>query len=86
MILDKIVARKKEEVADLLSQGMLESPAQVDPPRGFIQSLVDFEMPMEVLIDEGENSGSGMRLWLRSLFNLPDLIWINVYKIRNMLQ
>ena len=43
MILDKIVARKKEEVADLLSRGAEEPPEQVDPPRGFIQSLVDFD-------------------------------------------
>jgi indole-3-glycerol phosphate synthase len=43
MILDKIVARKKEEVADLLSRGTEEPPEQVDPPRGFIQSLIDFD-------------------------------------------
>jgi indole-3-glycerol phosphate synthase len=43
MILDEIVARKKEEVADLLSRGSEEPPAQVDPPRGFIKSLLDFD-------------------------------------------
>lgn len=43
MILDKIVARKKEEVADLLSRVTEEPPEQVDPPRGFIQSLIDFD-------------------------------------------
>ena len=43
MILDKIVARKKEEVADLLSRGTAEPPGQVDPPRGFLQSLIDFD-------------------------------------------
>ena len=43
MILDKIVSRKKEEVADLLSSGPGEPPEQVDPPRGFIKSLLDFE-------------------------------------------
>lgn len=43
MILDKIVARKKEEVADLLSRGMEKPPEQVDPPRGFLQSLIDFD-------------------------------------------
>lgn len=43
MILDKIVARKKEEVADLLSRGTEKPPEQVDPPRGFLQSLVDFD-------------------------------------------
>jgi indole-3-glycerol phosphate synthase len=42
MILDEIVARKKEEVADLLSRCTEEPPEQVDPPRGFIQSLIDF--------------------------------------------
>ena len=43
MILDKIVARKKEEVADLLSRGLEKPPEQVDPPRGFLQSLIDFD-------------------------------------------
>ncbi len=43
MILDKIVARKKEEVADLLSRGMENPPEQVEPPRGFLQSLIDFD-------------------------------------------
>lgn len=42
MILDKIVARKKEEVARFL-QGYAETPPEeVEPPRGFIKSLVDF--------------------------------------------
>lgn len=43
MILDRIVARKKEEVAELLSCGSEEPPARVDPPRGFMRSLVEFE-------------------------------------------
>lgn len=43
MILDKIVARKKEEVTDLLSRGSAEPPEQVEPPRGFLQSLIDFD-------------------------------------------
>lgn len=42
MILDKIVARKKEEVAELLRTSWKRVNEQVDPPRGFIQSLVDF--------------------------------------------
>ena len=43
MILDKIVTRKKEEVEELLSRGGEEPPEQVDPPRGFSRSLVDYE-------------------------------------------
>ncbi|MDF1577652.1 MAG: indole-3-glycerol phosphate synthase TrpC [Desulfobulbales bacterium] len=41
MILDQIVARKKEEVAELLKGAAEEPPEQVDPPRGFYRSLVD---------------------------------------------
>ncbi|WLE96282.1 MAG: indole-3-glycerol phosphate synthase TrpC [Candidatus Electrothrix communis] len=43
MILDTIVARKKEEVAALKQQGIrpLESEAPLDPPRGFMQALLD---------------------------------------------
>ncbi len=46
MILDTIVQRKKEEVA-VLKKGGLHLPAEfrekeIDPPRGFIQALVDW--------------------------------------------
>ncbi len=41
MILDTIVARKKEEVAELRSRGVLNRPAEIDPPRGFISALTD---------------------------------------------
>lgn len=43
MILDKIVERKKEEVAELLGRDQDEPPSPVDPPRGFLKSLVDFD-------------------------------------------
>lgn len=43
MILDKIVARKKEEVSDLLDRGMVETSEQIDLPRGFLKSLTDFD-------------------------------------------
>ena len=43
MILDKIVERKKEEVAELLGRDLDEPPSPVDPPRGFLKSLVDFD-------------------------------------------
>jgi indole-3-glycerol phosphate synthase len=43
MILDKIIARKKEEVEELLSATIEQPPQQVDPPRGFMRSLVDHE-------------------------------------------
>ncbi|MCA1765958.1 MAG: indole-3-glycerol phosphate synthase TrpC [Desulfobulbaceae bacterium] len=41
MILDQIVARKKEEVAELLNGPTEEPPEQVDLPRGFHKSLID---------------------------------------------
>jgi len=43
MILDKIVARKKEEVSELLSGSAEEPPERVDPPRGFYKSLIEFD-------------------------------------------
>jgi len=41
MILDTIVARKKEEVAALKQQGIRAPEAVVAPPRGFMQALLD---------------------------------------------
>ncbi len=43
MILDTIVERKKEEVAALKQQGIHppEIEGSLDPPRGFMQTLVD---------------------------------------------
>ena len=43
MILDTIVARKKEEVAILKQQGIRppENETPLDPPRGFMQALLD---------------------------------------------
>ncbi len=47
MILDKIVARKREEVAELKKRGLSlpEAVAEytIDPPRGFRQALLDYE-------------------------------------------
>lgn len=47
MILDTIVARKKDEVAELKKNG-IRLPAEflereIDPPRGFTRSLLDYE-------------------------------------------
>jgi indole-3-glycerol phosphate synthase len=41
LILDKIVARKREEVAELLGRGLDEPPEPVEPPRGFLRKLLD---------------------------------------------
>jgi indole-3-glycerol phosphate synthase len=41
MILDTIVERKREEVALLKQQGIRPPDAAIDPPRGFMQALVD---------------------------------------------
>jgi indole-3-glycerol phosphate synthase len=41
-ILDRIVARKKEEVAELLRHGSVRTPEPVEPPRGFLRALLDF--------------------------------------------
>jgi indole-3-glycerol phosphate synthase len=40
-ILDRIVARKKEEVAELLRRGPGQPALPVDPPRGFFRALVE---------------------------------------------
>jgi indole-3-glycerol phosphate synthase len=40
MILDTIVAHKREEVARLRSQGLGEPAAEIAPPRGFQQALI----------------------------------------------
>ncbi len=42
MILDTIVARKREEVARLKQEGIQGPDKDVDPPRGFLQALTDF--------------------------------------------
>lgn len=42
MILDTIVARKREEVAALKKTGIKPLDREVDPPRGFYDALVDF--------------------------------------------
>jgi len=41
MILDTIVERKREEVATLKQQGIQPPEMEIDPPRGFMQALVD---------------------------------------------
>ncbi len=42
-ILDRIVVRKKEEVAELLRlRRVSRSPGPVEPPRGFLRALVDY--------------------------------------------
>jgi len=43
MILDRIVARKKEEVRELLGKGPAAVNAEIEPPRGFYRSLVEFD-------------------------------------------
>jgi len=42
MILDTIVARKKEEVAALKIKGLAAPDLEIPPPRGFIRALTDF--------------------------------------------
>ena len=42
MILDTIVARKKEEVAALKARGIVAPDLEIPPPRGFIRALTDF--------------------------------------------
>ena len=41
MILDTIVERKREEVAALKKKGIQPPDATIDPPRGFMQALLD---------------------------------------------
>jgi indole-3-glycerol phosphate synthase len=41
MILDTIVARKKEEVAQLRQRGIKRYEGEIDPPRGFTRALLD---------------------------------------------
>jgi indole-3-glycerol phosphate synthase len=41
MILDTIVARKKEEVAVLKTRGLAAPDLEIPPPRGFIRALTD---------------------------------------------
>ena len=41
MILDTIVERKREEVAALKKKGILPPETPIDPPRGFMQALID---------------------------------------------
>ncbi len=42
MILDAIVARKREEVAALKARGIATPDLKIPPPRGFIRALTDF--------------------------------------------
>ncbi|MCL7489104.1 MAG: indole-3-glycerol phosphate synthase TrpC [Desulfobulbaceae bacterium] len=42
MILDTIVARKREEVATLRKAGLRPLEREIEPPRGFRRALVDF--------------------------------------------
>ncbi|WP_457573055.1 indole-3-glycerol phosphate synthase TrpC [Desulfolithobacter sp.] len=43
MILDTITERKREEVAELRRTGIRPPEREVEPPRGFLRALVDFE-------------------------------------------
>jgi indole-3-glycerol phosphate synthase len=43
MILDTIVARKKEEVARLKAQGPAAPDLEIAPPRGFMKALTDYD-------------------------------------------
>jgi indole-3-glycerol phosphate synthase len=42
LILDRIVEKKKEEVARLLRHGLMAPAFEMPPPRGFRQALLDF--------------------------------------------
>lgn len=42
MILDTIVARKQEEVAELKRAGLRGPEREVDPPRGFLKALTEY--------------------------------------------
>ncbi|WP_028579395.1 indole-3-glycerol phosphate synthase TrpC [Desulfogranum japonicum] len=54
MILDTIVARKKEEVQELRVRGVLHPPEELDPPRGFMRSLT--EAPGVAIIAEAKKA------------------------------
>ena len=41
MILDTIVARKREEVAELRRRGLPRLEGPIEPPRGFLRRLVE---------------------------------------------
>lgn len=43
MILDTIVAQKREEVARLQTQGIVGPEEEIAPPRGFVQALTGFD-------------------------------------------
>jgi len=43
MILDTIVARKREEVARLRTQGIVGPEEEIAPPRGFVRALTGFD-------------------------------------------
>jgi indole-3-glycerol phosphate synthase len=43
MILDTIVARKREEVDRLRTKGLVGPEEEIAPPRGFVQALLDFD-------------------------------------------
>jgi len=54
MILDTIVARKREEIAALYRQGIRAPDSPVDPPRGFMRALV--EAPSVAIIAEAKKA------------------------------
>ena len=43
MILDTIVARKREEVAGLRAKGIVGPDEEIAPPRGFVRALTSFD-------------------------------------------
>ena len=43
MILDTIVERKEQEVSLLKKQGIVRPGIEIDPPRGFVKSLLEFD-------------------------------------------
>ncbi len=54
MILDTIVERKREEVAALKKKGIQPPDTAIDPPRGFMQALID--VPGVAIIAEAKKA------------------------------
>ncbi|MCI5147140.1 MAG: indole-3-glycerol-phosphate synthase TrpC, partial [Candidatus Electrothrix sp. AR3] len=54
MILDTIVERKEEEIADLKRQGIQPPETNVDSPRGFMQALI--QAPGVAIIAEAKKA------------------------------
>lgn len=66
MILDTIVARKKEEIAALKARGLAAPELEIGPPRGFIRALTDF--PGVAIIAEAKKASPSKGV-IRADFN-----------------